>query len=420
MTANWKQYYVFLKQLFLWKYLKHKHASMLKGERANRIVIVPCDPEVVGGSRGDEAMIMASIHYYRTLDPSVEIGIVVTDQRGQDYIAGMGISNIVPLISWNGAYPLEKIVRSIASFSPKEVIILGADCMDGYYSPYLSLMLLSIYDLCHSIGLTTHLLGFSFNDTPSKLMIRAFQSLDADIRLRLRDAVSLKRYIKYTSCNADLVADAAFLLQPDHSFSEFSEIKKWVDKRKDVGDCIIGFNLHPMLKQRQSKEELQIYAGEVAKRMITVLEQSSTISFMLIPHDNRDRLTDNLMLKKISESLIDAGYKDRLYYNPFVFHAAQIKAICSLVDGLISSRMHLAIAALGEKKPIMVATYQGKFQGLFQHFNLDSTYVLSPEEFCSEVFVSKFTDFIKNLPLLEERISKELPNVIHLAKQNML
>lgn len=420
MTANWKQYYAFLKQFYLWKRLKKKGAFTLKANRTNRIVIVPCDPEVVGGSRGDEAMIMASIHYYRNLDPSTEVAIVVTDQRGQDYVTNMGITNVVSLPVWNGAYPLERIIRSIASCSPKEVIILGADCMDGYYSPYLSLMLLSIYDLCRSIGLSSHLLGFSFNTTPSKLMIRAFKSLDIDVKLRLRDAVSLKRYIKFTSRDADLVADAAFLLRPDNAFKEFSEIKEWVGKKKNEGHCVIGFNLHPMLKRRQTKEELQVYAEKVANQMNVVMEQSPNISFILIPHDNRDRLTDNLMLGKISERLIAAGYKDRLYYNPFVFHAAQLKAICSLVDGLVSSRMHLAIAALGERKPIMVATYQGKFQGLFLHFNLDSTYVLSPEQFCSDSFVSKFNSFIKDLSLIEGQIDKKLPNVIHLAKQNML
>ncbi len=415
-----KRYYSFFKQFYLWKHLRKvccKHIQCSDSTCSHNLVIIPCDPETVGGSRGDEAMIMAVMQYYKKVDSSIRIFIVVTNQEGINYVKKIGGK---PISTWDGAYPLKRVYNSILETKPREVVILGADCMDGYYSPYLSLMILAFYDLFKASGITTYLLGFSFNMHPSALMLTAFRSVNKNLVFRLRDAVSLERFKKKTFASCELVADAAFLLQPDYNFPEFSEFQEIVEKQRSIGKQIIGFNFHPMLKNKQSPSEIMSYTSSLAKYLVKILDKHQNIFLLLIPHDDRSRLSDTLVLDTIDKYLSEKRYSSRYYYRKDVFSASQLKALCSLLDGLISSRMHLAIAALGQEKPVMAATYQGKFEGLFKHFDLDENLLLSPEQFISEHFITVLDMFLSDLVNIHEKIKLKLPDVQRLSEKNLL
>src|SRR5574344_391976 len=60
----------------------------------------------------------------------------------------------------------------------------------------------------------------------------------------------------------------------------------------------------------------------------------------------------------------------------YVLSAPELKALCGHLDCLFTSRMHLAIAALGRGKPVAAFAYQGKFTGLFRHFDLPEDLIL--------------------------------------------
>lgn len=411
---------VFCRMYRQWKQLaRHVVKSKYKSPASPSLVIVPCDPWSVGGSRGDEAMIMGCIDHYRQKYAEIPIHIVCA-KEGEQYIKNMPITGISPISSWNGCYSTQNVYTSIINASPSDVVILGADCMDGYYSPLTSLELLSIYDLCYKTStLRAKLLGFSFNAKPSWLMIRAFNSLSSDIKIRLRDSVSLSRYKKKVNRPASLVADAAFMLQPNTAFPLYKEIETWTNNRRANGQTIIGLNFHPMLRSYSRAEDIKEDAMLLAKNVETILTKHPKVSFVFIPHDDRVGITDNLMLSTMYRYLKDIERIDeRIYYSSEVPRASQLKALCGLLDGLISSRMHLAIAALGMKVPVMAATYQGKFEGLFQHFGLDSTYLLSPQYFLSDVMFQKFESFLKNIPELKRQIAERLPFVQKLSVNN--
>ena len=81
--------------------------------------------------------------------------------------------------------------------------------------------------------------------------------------------------------------------------------------------------------------------------------------------------------------------------------------------------MHLAIAALGMNVPVMAATYQGKFEGLFHHFCLDDKYLLTPDRFLSQEMVSIFNMFIADLPILSHQVAEKMPEVLEKSKLNL-
>lgn len=106
-----------------------------------------------------------------------------------------------------------------------------------------------------------------------------------------------------------------------------------------------------------------------------------------------------------------------MYYHK-VPGAANIKAITGLMDGVVSSRMHLAIAALGMNVPVLVSDYQGKFSGLFKHFRLPQEFVVAPTDFISENFEAIFDDFYSRTDELWAIIKKNLPEVLKLSQKN--
>ena len=162
------------------------------------------------------------------------------------------------------------------------------------------------------------------------------------------------------------------------------------------------------------------YTSSLAKYLVKILDKHQNIFLLLIPHDDRSRLSDTLVLDTIDKYLSEKRYSSRYYYRKDVFSASQLKALCSLLDGLISSRMHLAIAALGQEKPVMAATYQGKFEGLFKHFDLDENLLLSPEQFISEHFITVLDMFLSDLVNIHEKIKLKLPDVQRLSEKNLL
>jgi polysaccharide pyruvyl transferase WcaK-like protein len=81
--------------------------------------------------------------------------------------------------------------------------------------------------------------------------------------------------------------------------------------------------------------------------------------------------------------------------------------------------MHLAIAALGMNVPVMAATYQGKFEGLFHHFGLDDKYLLTPDRFLSQEMIDTFSMFVEELPILSQQVAEKMPEVLEKSKLNL-
>lgn len=387
-----------------------------------RLVIVPCDPWTVGGSRGDEAMLMAVIQQYRLKNSQIPIVVVVCDEVGCEYIQHLSVENITALPVWNGAYPLARIYHAVLEQKASHVVLLGADCMDGHYSPLLSLTLLNLHDLfSRTPGIDSRLLGFSFNDNPYRPLYFAFNHISGNTIVNLRDPISYERFRHKVSIQAGLVADAAFMLQPDCRFEGFNKLEDWIrNRRNGCKRTIIGFNFHPMLRNYGGVEDIKKDAIILAHNLEIILQERLNVDFVLIPHDNRSRLTDNLMLEVIYSYLHQKQLQDRVYYDAEVYRAPQLKAICSLIDGLISSRMHLAIAALGQGKSVMAASYQGKFEGLFQHFKLPDIYLLNPDVFISDAMISVFYSYLGHLGELTSQVEKMLPSVVRLSQKNLL
>lgn len=81
--------------------------------------------------------------------------------------------------------------------------------------------------------------------------------------------------------------------------------------------------------------------------------------------------------------------------------------------------MHLAIAALGKGVPAICIAYQGKFEGLYQHFGLSAADLLSPSSFLTQDGIkSALIEFIDQSDEIRENVGKRLPEILAMSKRN--
>lgn len=406
--------------VFIRQFLKAKRLirNIKPIQAESGLVIIPCDPETVVGSRGDEAMIHSVIDNFRKRHIDEPIYIVAQGTVAANYVLNAELDKNIKVIEcWNGGYPFEKIYNEVVGLKPRESVIIGADCIDGAYAPNLSLDLLCFQSAFKKSEINSYITGFSYNDHPYGLINYAVRHLNLS-GIPLRDNISLSRFERKTNVKGSLVADVAFLLSEDTCFDEYEHLKKWVKDRHENEKEVIAFNFHPMLRTYHTASDLDKDAKQMADNLLHFMERNEKVSLLLLPHDDRNRINDATMLDKIFNILQNHLSEERLRYLKRVPRAAHIKAITALMDGVISSRMHLAIASLGSGIPVMVADYQGKFEGLFNHFNIPQKFRLTSDEFCSETFIIRMEEFMNNKNELKQTIIDNLPQVKSLAAKN--
>jgi polysaccharide pyruvyl transferase WcaK-like protein len=378
-----------------------------------KLVIVPCDPWTVSGSRGDEAMLTALVQDFRARHPQSEI--VLTPAPGVDpgrvKTGALADARIEPV--WRGRVPFLNIFRLLRREAPAECCVLGADCMDGHYSVLTSLTLLASADLSARLGIPTRLTGFSFNATPAKGLTSCFRLTTPELRFLLRDPVSLQRFTGKTGCRAELVADVAFLMRPQTT-ERTRPYERWAQRERARGQRLLGFNVHGLLFAGDPDAKAAALAV-IGRQLRAFMDAQPDVSCLLVPHDFRCG-GDLECLLPVAEALEVSG--GRVSVIREALSAAELKSVCGALDGVFASRMHLGIAALGMGKPVAGFGYQGKFAGLFRHFGLSEEWVLDVAD--TAVLAERLDRFAGEWPGLTRRVAERLPAVMAAAGKNLV
>jgi len=379
------------------------------------LLILPADPWTLVGSKGDEAMLRGVVERLRVANGALQVSVVTATPEAADAATRLGFQAID---AWREPWRLLDTVERLAALRPSAVVVVGADVMDGYYSPMTSLRLLATADLLVRRGAAGTILGFSFNRQPYRQLRHAFDQIDARLLVNVRDGVSLDRFRRFSSTPAELVADSAFMLQPDDASERVRQTASWVESRRAAGDIVIAFNLHPMLIRLASDADIAALVAS-AQAALRALAQQHRVSIVLLSHDYRDRDGDDICLEPLHDALA-ATMGDRLCYPRARLSAAELKAISGQLDGVVTGRMHLAIASLGMGVPVAALTYQDKFQGLFDHFGLPDAFLMKPDEAKrAERLAAVLDRFVSELPQLRDQVHAALPRVKEASCRNL-
>jgi polysaccharide pyruvyl transferase WcaK-like protein len=378
------------------------------------------------GSFGDEAMMTATIETLERQGFS-RFGIVypgtssnwsripkVTDIIGIDIVYSYE-GNPNPLL--RGRFKDLCTYAQLAKIYG-HVFCVGADVLDGFYCEDITLALLQFVQIAFDVGSRVRVLGFSTNESPTEKSIQALELLPDAIQLLCRDPLSQQRLQTQLKRSTKLVADTAFLLAPTASTSTVvSEQIIWLEQQKQLGHLIIGFNTSSVFLSGFSNLTPSQMVDTYKKIIESIIASRTNVSFLLIPHDHRGEYSDVKLSNMLLSSLPDAMHshiKMTLSENT----ASEIKALCGHLDLVVTGRMHLAIAALGQGVPAIGITYQGKFEGLYAHFELENLTISPNAAFQSNNLAQLILATIPRLETLRAQIQKNLSTVMSLASIN--
>lgn len=373
-------------------------------------LIIP--PAQVPGGLGDDAMLSSIIGHL--LSHGFErIGIVTFDTKHK-WGTQEFVTDVVGTVARADKFQL---VNALSSYT--HLYCVGADVLDGFYSDIDACDRLRLVELAAKLSIKTTIVGFSFNEKPTPKAVEAFSKLPSNVQLCCRDSISRQRLSRYIQYPINLVADVAFLLQPINESDLVSRMADWIAHQKAEGRTVVGFNAKHLYpgegKQISNSDLVNVYASALT----TVFQQDPKISFLLIPHDTRGGFSDVALAEAISNAL-PAEMQPYCNQVPLPCRAAEIKGICAHLDMVITGRMHLAIACLGQAIPVAGITYQGKFEGLFEHFNLNlQETLIKPDDALQEGNLAVFmANVIPRREAIGKQIQSELGKVQALASKN--
>ncbi|AFZ29889.1 hypothetical protein Glo7428_1321 [Gloeocapsa sp. PCC 7428] len=378
---------------------------------ASALFLPPSDP----GSVGDEAMLAASMEYLAAQGVK-RIGIITLQPtaRWENLKLVTETVNIKGFFTRGCWWERFRFVNKVSRY--ERFYCLGADVMDGFYSDNVTLLRLHLVALAAKTGADSAILGFSFNHQPTDTAVQSLSQLPANVRLCCRDPISHQRVKQCVQHPVELVADLAFMLQPAEDSDLAVSVSRWVRAQKAQGRIVLGINanaLHLTKVTRLNRNEfIQFYANAFIN-----LFSSNQISLLMIPHDFRGDDSDVSIAQAILEAM-PAAIKPYCMQVPTPCSAAEIKSICAELDLVLTGRMHLAIACLGQGIPVGGVTYQGKFEGLFHHFELPGMTIEPEKAFQPGVLTHFITDLLAKREDIRQQILCHLANVKALSRFN--
>lgn len=377
-----------------------------------RSLVFPPDPKTIVGSRGDEAMISALLEAIRSGSRETQVDMVC-EGPGVLVAEKMGVRPVV--IGTDREFPAA-IMKLLSGGEYGTFFGLGADIIDGSYGPRIPALMLIAADLAARSGSRAAILGCSFGMEPAPHLKSVFRQLDPRVNLNIRDPLSLHRMQAFAPVSAGLVADLAFTLRPGQPDGRAAS---WIEARRSAGCRVIGVNVHTILVRNPDAAWIETMTASLTRAICDVAADRK-VSWLLLPHDYRENVGDVDCLRRISGALQhQAGVQFLLLEGQH--SAADLKALVGCLDGVVTGRMHLAIAALGMGVPALGLTYADKFEGLFSHFELPPSLLLKPSILNDPTELARRIDaFVEALPALAAVIARRQDAVMALARSNFL
>ncbi len=392
-----------------------KRLRASNAQLSNSVILVTSEVHTLTGARGDEAMTRAIIAELNDAIANVQVHTSTATSFAADTARAMGM---IPFDVWSGVRMPFAFLADLRRLRPSRGVLIGADVMDGYYSPVESLRRVIAADLLAKSGAATAFTGFSMNDSPSPWLRRAFRMLDKDVVVNLRDPLSHKRFEAFTGVRAHVVADVAFLLEPAGASDACRSAVAWIQQQRHSGRCVIALNFHPMLFDVPTRSTS---VARLQKALLSCMQRATSVdsvSWLLLPHDDRHGIGDVVPLAGL-HSALPASQQVHVHLVELPPPAAAIKELAGMCDGVITGRMHLAIAALGGGVPVMALAYQAKFAGLMQWFHLPDWLLLDPVKVSDEaVLWPSVQRFVAERAALRDTVLARLPDVKRAAHAN--
>ncbi len=267
-------------------------------------------------------------------------------------------------------------------------------------------------NLAASIGIPTSFISFSFSASPAERVIEKLKGCHKSITFHSRDPKSKDRFEKFTDRTCYQVADLAFSMRPNKSSEKYIEIRDWIKEQKENSSLIIGLNINQLPLDLEKDQILSNYLSALNK----ILLAKPNLRFVFIPHDFREKQSDDSILSQLLSKL---DYKDKVIMLRGPFTSDVAKAAAGELDLLMTGRMHLAIAALSQGVPSYCFTYKNKFEGLMQLLGLNNNLFSSEQQRDPECILETLNKAIENHSSQHSQLAERLSSVKEMSAENL-
>lgn len=343
-------------------------------------------PDSSLGSYGDQAMVLTLISKIKENYPNADIGLF---NMYQDIEDGKLLNEGFNLPHY---YPNSNIVQSFSDIVNMytDVLVIGADVLDGGCGKQNTLRYFKLIQIAQKKGKNVQIQGFSFNKTEDVEIISTLKRISLSATLCPRDIYSYERLKQHGCINLNLVADMAFCFD-ENKFTKNKyayELHQKLLKFHQNGKKIIGLHL-----TRNKSENYLDFLSKISSALQTI--QNTVV--VVLPHDYRvydQKYSDFEMANLITQEMEAKGLKVINAYD--LISEAEVKYVVSQLDILITSRMHIAIAAASRNVPIISFVYQNKFEGLYAMYNFKHNLMFDSNTFQVEELKEAINYLLEN------------------------
>jgi len=396
-----------------------RHALLCRFRRCVRhpgraaLILPPAQP----GSLGDQAMLRATLTTLRQAGFN-RIGILTYEQADR-YTTDSDIQHH-QLKDYLGFGLEEGLMRFILQAQAyTHFYLIGADVMDGHYSPKETLAKIELARLAERCGLSTSLLGFSFNAHADTACVNALRALPTTVAMYARDPVSQRRLSKLLGRDIAPSADLAFLLAPNVARLEVRAFLDRLNELKATGRILLGINVaYLILGTAPTEAQVGKLLRQIREVVLATAAQHPNITFIFFSHDKRGLMNDSILAKRLADSLHGELAENQLILPPEPLESDEIKALCAPLDGAFTCRMHFGIACLSQGVPIVAIGYQGKFEGLMERFGLMNMLLPDANALNPDKIAILIEYLITERAQLKASVLEKLPDILHLAACN--
>lgn len=369
---------------------------------SNQIILATSD--IPRSNMGDQALMLGAIKGIRE-NYTEKLVIITTGTETvpfelfTQYFSNIEIRSDLSIIFITDRCFMERLKYCIELISAKKVFYVGADILDGTYASAKAHLKLGIMNKTRKAGVPVRIVSFSLSEEIDPRCIAEFKDFKKD-ELYVRDPSSAERVKQFAQCEVN--ADCAFLMDiNDFNLTIPEELQTWLKEQpKIIAISIKNTDVQRFLNNGMTLKDFSIKLTEFCVK--------EKCSILLLPHVKKD----TEVLNSLNTLLMGTV---GLYFQNQLLPAPQLKFIVKQCDLVITGRMHLAIASLGQGTPISCVPYADKFEGLCEHFGLENS-VLNLETFCKDP-VAELTKRIEELETDREKINLELPRIKKLALQ---
>ena len=330
-------------------------------------VLEPCSTS--RDSNGDQALIAGTCRFILE-KPGSSVELLTFKDESVAWLPP-GVTHggaLFPRSRWPVAGAIRHLHVPWTASRYDDLFVIGADLMDGYYGTSTSTFLLWLLRVAALSGARTHLISFSFTEARDEALLAAMDRYLPGTRVHARDAISAARLTAVLGRTVPHSADVAFGLQPDFS-PRLKAVSDWVSGQRERGLRVVALNVNMLPISRQRPGSEQDYLTRWTDWVSGFISRERAI--LLVPHDFRGEWSDDAAAERLL-ARIPSQLRDRVHTPGVRLTAAETKAMLSLVDLVVTGRMHVAIAALGVGVPAIGYAYQGKFEGIFALFGVES------------------------------------------------